>query len=265
MIENPSFMQHDCIVAWLDLIDEVSCPKHPDACLRDKVSHMFENIRTGFDIQSNRRLVKQKHARAMQQCARDFHPSHLPPRKRARLVVRAVRHRNLVEDRGDAQLRFLRRHSVQGRVIGQVLQHRQIKVERPRLENDAQSSQRFAGSAVYIETANAQRALLGCIKPGDKTKQCCFAGAIEAKKDSKSWQASRERRHCRVLCACRSYGSHLRLAARRRTRRLCRRSRLPVPASQHSFVGDRHAPRKGSDGDRFQHFEAPHIDHRNIV
>ena len=65
LIENPSFMQQDCIVAWLDLINEMSCPKHPNACPRDKAPDMLKNIRAGFDIQSNRRLVEQKHARAM--------------------------------------------------------------------------------------------------------------------------------------------------------------------------------------------------------
>ena len=66
------------------------------------------------------------------------------------------------------------------------MQYRQIKVERSRLENDAQSSQRFAGSAVYIETANAQRALLGCVKPGDKTKQRGFARPVEAEQHAKT-------------------------------------------------------------------------------
>ena len=121
---------------------------------------MLENIGAGLDIETDGRLVEKQHARAMQQRARNLHPPHLAAGERARFIIGAASHRHLVQDRTGALLGVPRRNSVQRRMIGEILQDRQIEIERPRLENDTKPAQRLAGGAVHIEAENANPAFL---------------------------------------------------------------------------------------------------------
>ena len=41
MIENLALMQDDNIVAGLDLVDQMGCPKHANALARNKAPHML--------------------------------------------------------------------------------------------------------------------------------------------------------------------------------------------------------------------------------
>ena len=68
-------------------------------------------------------------------------------------------------------------------MIGKVLHDRQIEIERPRLEHDAEPAQRFGRGAVHIEAKNANAASLCCEQAGYQAKERAFAGAIEAEKD----------------------------------------------------------------------------------
>ena len=113
MIEDLALMQDDNIVAGLDLVDQMGCPKHANALARDKAPHMLEDVRAGLDIETGGRLVKQQHARAMQQRAGDFHPAHLAAGKVARLFARAIRHLDLVQNKTCPQLCFLPGNPVQ--------------------------------------------------------------------------------------------------------------------------------------------------------
>jgi len=117
-------MEKNDIVGGLDLIDQVGCPQNANACLGNKAPYMLENIRAGLDIEAGGWLIEQQQARAMQQCAGDFHSPHLAAGEIARLVIGAAGHPGLVQDKLRAQLCLPRGHAVQRSMVGQVLQDR---------------------------------------------------------------------------------------------------------------------------------------------
>src|SRR2546421_11750389 len=59
VIENLALMQDDDIVAGLDLVDQMRCPKHANALARDKAPDMLEDVRAGLDIEAGGPLVNQ--------------------------------------------------------------------------------------------------------------------------------------------------------------------------------------------------------------
>ena len=120
---------------------------------------MREKIRARLDVEPDRRLVEQQHARAMQQRAGDLDAPHLAAGKVAHLVCGAVRQSRPARGQ-PRRAAFASRAemSMQRGVIGEILRDREIEIEGSRLEHDAKPAQRFAGRAVHIETENTDDA-----------------------------------------------------------------------------------------------------------
>ena len=79
-----------------------------------------------------------------------------------------------------AQARFAPADAVQGGVIEQVLRHREIEIERARLEHHAEQPQRFARRTADVVAENADAPGLDAEQPRDQREQRALAGAVEA-------------------------------------------------------------------------------------
>ncbi len=130
-------------------------------CSVDQPPDMAEDVGARLDVEADGRLVEQQQARAVQQRARDLDPPHLAAREIAHLVAGAIGKPDARQHLGGAHARLAPADAVQGGVIQQVLHHREIEVERARLEHDAEEPQRLARRArdVMAEDADAP----GCV------------------------------------------------------------------------------------------------------
>src|SRR5258707_15748255 len=80
----------------------------------------------------------------MQQCARDLQPSHLSAREVANLAAGAIGESDARQHVVAAATGLAPGDAMQGRVIKQVLRHREVEVECARLKNHTEQPQRFA-------------------------------------------------------------------------------------------------------------------------
>jgi len=129
----------------------------------------------------------------VQQCASDLDAAHLPAREVAYLVVSAIGERDLREHISRAGTRLILADAVQRCMIGEVLRDRQIKVERARLEYDAEQTQRRTRLAPHIMTKDADASGADRIEPGDQREQRALAGAIQPKQRDEAPGRDRER------------------------------------------------------------------------
>src|SRR5271154_2374446 len=88
--EHAPLMQHDHLIVVTDLVDQVGRPKDAYSLLGDEASYNLEKSRARLDVESCRRLIKQQHARPVQERSRDLDPSHLTAGKEAHLVAGSV-------------------------------------------------------------------------------------------------------------------------------------------------------------------------------
>ena len=105
----------------------------------------LEDVGAGLDVETDGRLVEQQQARPVQQRAGDLQPPHLAAGEVAHLAAGAVGEPDARQHFVAAQARLAPADAVQGGVIEQVLRHREVEIERTRLEHDAEQPQRFAG------------------------------------------------------------------------------------------------------------------------
>ncbi len=66
-------------------------------------------------------------------------------------------------------------------VIEQVLRHREVEIERARLEHHAEQPQRLARACADVMAEDADAPGLDAEQPGDQREQRALAGAVEAK------------------------------------------------------------------------------------
>ena len=105
----------------------------------------LEDVGARLDVEPDGRLVEQKQPRPMQQRARDLEPAHLSAREVAHLAAGAIGKADARQHLVTPQARIAPADAVQRGVIEQVLHHREIEIERARLEHHAHQPQRFAG------------------------------------------------------------------------------------------------------------------------
>src|SRR4051812_41632945 len=82
-------------------------------------------------------------------------------------------------------MRLDRADPVQRRVVAQVLHDREIEIERPRLEYDAELAQRSAGLAFHIMAEYADATRENRIEPRDQGEERAFPRTIEAEQSHK--------------------------------------------------------------------------------
>src|ERR1700727_1177715 len=73
-----------------DLVDEMGRPKDAYSFVSDKGPHDCEDASPRLDVEARRRLIKQQHARPVQERPRDLDASHLTAGKEAHLVAGPV-------------------------------------------------------------------------------------------------------------------------------------------------------------------------------
>src|SRR5690606_1168186 len=119
----------------------------------------------------------------MQQGAGDFDASHLSAGKVAHLVLDARFHLYRPQDGFDALAGLCPPETVQRRMVGEVLAHAQIKIERARLKYDADASESLSGLTAYIVVEDADRPGLHRKKAADQREERCLAGAVQAQQN----------------------------------------------------------------------------------
>ena len=139
----------------------------------------LEDVGARLDVEADGCLVEQQQARPMQQRAGDLEPPHLAAGEIAHLAAGAIGKPDPRQHLIAARARLAPADAVQGCVIEQVLHHREVEVERARLEHHAQQPQRLARRASDVVTENADAAALNSEQPRDQREQRALAGAIE--------------------------------------------------------------------------------------
>src|SRR3981081_4183831 len=91
----------------------------------------------------------------MQQCPRDFQPPHLPAREVTNLAAGALGEPDAHQYLVVAETGFAPDDAMQGRVIQQVLRHRQVEVECARLKDNTEQPQRLARRKSDVMAKNA--------------------------------------------------------------------------------------------------------------
>ena len=121
----------------------------------------------------------------MQQRARDLDPAHLAAGQFARCIARAIRQLDVLQRRFSSAARIASADPVQCGMVEQVVHHREIEIERSRLEHDPSLRSASPGCAGDAVTQNVDRSSPRVVKPGDQGKQRCLAGAVQAKQRGK--------------------------------------------------------------------------------
>src|SRR5262249_1617389 len=76
--------------------------------------------------------------------------------------------------------------TVQGSMIGQVLDHGEIEVERPLLEHNADHAQSLARCMSDIAAENPDATPLDGVETRDQREQCALSSSVEAEQNGKS-------------------------------------------------------------------------------
>src|SRR5262245_19836628 len=119
----------------------------------------------------------------MQERAGNFDASHLAAGQGTHLVICAVRQRDPREHVVGARTAVMFADTVQGSMIGQVLDHGEIEVERPLLEYDTDHAQGFARGMSDIVAENANMTVLDRVEASDQREQCALSSSIETQQN----------------------------------------------------------------------------------
>ena len=168
------------MVALVHFVYQVRRPEGADPFGPHQVAHVGEDAGAGLYVQPDRRLVEQQQRRPVEQCAGDLDAPHLAAGQAARLVVQAPAHLDGLQHGIDAPSRLGRAHAVQRGMVGKVLVDAQIEIQRARLEDDAEASQRRSGRAADVVPEDADRAVARVVEMADQREQRRFARPVEA-------------------------------------------------------------------------------------
>src|SRR5579863_9695569 len=115
-------------------------PEDAYSLVRDEATHDFEDSGPRLDVKPRRRLIKQQHARPVQERPRDLDPPHLTAGKEAHLVACSVGETDAGKLDRPALPRLTRADAVQCPVVGEVLRDAEVRIERALLKHDAEQS-----------------------------------------------------------------------------------------------------------------------------
>src|SRR5262245_36592062 len=178
--QHPSLVQHHHVVLLRDLVDQVRGPQHRDAVRDHQPAHLAEDIGPRFDVEADRRLVEHEQARPVQQRAGDLDAPHLSAGQVTHLVAGAIGERDAGEHVIGALAAVALADAVQRGMVGQVLDHRQIEIERAGLEHHADQAQRLARRAFDVVPEDADATALHAVEAGHQREQRALARAVEA-------------------------------------------------------------------------------------
>src|SRR5262249_19042085 len=116
----------------------------------------------------------------MQERAGNFDAPHLDAGEGALLVIGAVRQRDPREHLIGARTALVFADAVQGCMVGQVLDYREIEVERALLEYDADHAQSLARRMSDVAAENPDMTALDGVEARDQREQCALSSSVEA-------------------------------------------------------------------------------------
>src|SRR5262245_32129284 len=119
----------------------------------------------------------------MQERTGNFDAPHLSAGEVAHLVIGAVRQRDPRQHLIGARAAVVFTDAVQGGMVGQILDHGEIEVERALLEYDADRAQSLARRMSDVVAENPDVAALDGVETRDQREQCTLSSSIEAEQD----------------------------------------------------------------------------------
>ena len=121
MRDDPASVKHVNLVLGLDLVKQMRRPKDGEALLGDEPAHRREDAGAGRAVESDRRLVEEEKARAMNERARDLDPSRLAAGQRANLFVDPLSKARSGDEGRDVRVYLRPGKPVQRSMIGEIL------------------------------------------------------------------------------------------------------------------------------------------------
>src|SRR5215831_2283890 len=119
----------------------------------------------------------------MQERAGNFDAPHLTAGEVAHLIVRAVRQRDARQHLIGARAAVVLADAVQRGVVGQILNHGEIEVERALLEYDADHAQSLARRMCDVAAENPDMTALDGVEARDQREQCALSSSVEAEQN----------------------------------------------------------------------------------
>src|SRR5215467_13610927 len=119
----------------------------------------------------------------MQERAGNFDAPHLTAGEVAHFIIRAVRQRDPRQHLIGARAAVVLADAVQGGMVGQILDHGEIEVERALLEYDADHAQSLARRMSDIAAENPDMTALDGVEARDQREQCALSGSVEAEQN----------------------------------------------------------------------------------
>ena len=138
-----------------NLVDEMGRPKDAYSFVSDKGPYHPEDASPRLDVESRRRLIKQQHARPVQERPRDLDASHLTAGKEAHLVARPVGETDAGELDRASLASLAGADAMQGAMVSEVLRDAKVGIKRALLKDDAKQRKSSAAIARDVATKNA--------------------------------------------------------------------------------------------------------------
>ena len=138
-----------------NLVDEMGRPKDANAFGSDEGPHDLEDLGPRLDVESRRRLIKQQHARLVQERPRDLDASHLTAGKEAHLVARPISETDAGELDCSSLPSLAGADAVQSAMVSEVLGDAKVGIKRALLKDDPKQRESGAAVARDVATENA--------------------------------------------------------------------------------------------------------------
>ena len=134
--EHASVVQYNNMIFIANFVDEMGRPKDAYSLVSDKGPYDPEDPGARLDVESRGRLIKQQHARPVQERPRDLDASHLTSGKEAHLVTCPVGETDAGELDRSSLASLAGADAVQGAMVREVLRDAKVGIERALLKDD---------------------------------------------------------------------------------------------------------------------------------
>jgi hypothetical protein len=153
--EHAPVVKHNNMVLIADLVDEMGRPKDTYSLVSDEGPYDCEDPSPRLDVEPRRRLIKQQHARPVQERPCDLDPPHLTAGKESHLVAGAVGKTDAGELDRSSLARFTRADAMQSAMVSKVLRDAKVGIKRALLKDDSELRKSGAAIARDVATENA--------------------------------------------------------------------------------------------------------------
>ena len=138
-----------------NLVDKMGRPKDAYSFVSDEGAYDREDPGPRLDVEPGRGLIKQQHARPVQERPRDLDPPHLTAGKESHLVAGPVSKTHAGELDRPSFARFMPADAMQGAMVSEVLGDAKVGIKRALLKDDPKQRESGAAVARDVATENA--------------------------------------------------------------------------------------------------------------